>query len=85
MTNADIARRLRAHASELAQGGANLYRARAFRQAAMAVLGLDRDAGRLGPDGLRAVPGIGDSLAETITTYATTGRWEPRTPARRAG
>lgn len=85
MTNADIARRLRDHAADLTRDGANLYRVRAFRQAAMAVLNLDRDARELGATGLKAVPGIGMSLAETIATFADTGRWEPRTPVRRAG
>ena len=85
MTNADVARRLREHAAELSRGGTHLYRARAFRQAALAVLALDRSPADLGPAGLRAVPGIGPSLARTIAVYAETGRWEPRTPARRAG
>lgn len=83
MTNEQIARRLRDYASELAQGGENLYRVRAYRQAAMAVLGLP------GPVTSRAelanVPGIGASLAETIAEYAVHGVWNPRRqrPARR--
>ena len=40
LTNQDIAKRLREHASELARTGDNLYRVRAFRSAAMAVLAL---------------------------------------------
>ena len=86
MTNTDIARKLREHAAELAREGGNLYRVRAFRQAAFAVLGLPREVkdvvAAAGPDALRAVPGIGDSLAGTIAEYAARGEWNPRTPAR---
>jgi holliday junction DNA helicase RuvA len=82
MTNPEIARKLREHAAELAHAGHNLYRVRAFRQAAFAVLGLPREAVELGTEGLRTVPGIGDSLADTIAEYAATGDWHPRTPAR---
>jgi DNA polymerase (family 10) len=73
MTNEQIARKLRDQASELARGGNNLYRVRAFRQAAMAVLGLTDEVESLvalgGPKALEQVPGIGKSLAETITGY----------------
>jgi DNA polymerase (family 10) len=70
MTNEDIARRLRRRAAELARAGDTLYRVRAFRQAAMAVLALPEPVERIladrGRRGLRQVPGIGRSLAETI-------------------
>src|SRR5262245_57345756 len=73
MTNEEIARRLREHATELARGGDNLYRVRAFRQAAMAVLGLTDEVSALvsanGPKVLARVPGIGKSLADTIAGY----------------
>jgi DNA polymerase/3'-5' exonuclease PolX len=69
-TNQDISRKLREHASTLAQAGDNLYRIRAYRRAALAVLALPEEvstivAGR-GREGLAEVPGIGKSLAETI-------------------
>ena len=84
MTNEDIARQLRHHAAELARGGDNLYRVRAFRQAAMAVLTLTEPVADIlfatGRGGLERVPGIGKSLAETIDVFARTGTW----PARRA-
>jgi len=87
MTNAEIARKLREHAADLARAGHNLYRVRAFRQAALSVLGLPREVSEVvaaaGPAPLRAVPGIGDSLAGTIADYAATGTWNPRTPAAR--
>jgi DNA polymerase/3'-5' exonuclease PolX len=86
MTNADIARKLREHAAELSRQGGNLYRVRAFRQAAFAVSGLPKEVADVvaaaGADGLRAVPGIGDSLAGTIADYAVKGVWSPRTPPR---
>ncbi len=73
LTNQDIARRLRDHANELARAGSNLYRVRAFRSAAMAVLGLPSDVAELlatgGPRELERVPGIGKSLATTIAGY----------------
>jgi DNA polymerase/3'-5' exonuclease PolX len=82
MTNGDIARKLRERASELARGGDNLYRVRAFRQAAVVVQGLSDDVGALvaaaGPRALERVPGIGKSLASTIAELAVGG--EPREP-----
>lgn len=75
MTNDQIARRLREYAAELARDGGNLYRVRAYRRAAMAVLGLPGPvAGRAE---LANVPGIGASLAETIAEYAAHGVWNP--------
>jgi DNA polymerase (family 10) len=72
-TNQEIARKLREHATELARGGDNLYRVRAFRQAAMAVLALPEELATLvAADGQRALerlPGIGKSLAGTIAGY----------------
>jgi DNA polymerase (family 10) len=77
MTNEDIARQLRHHAAELSRKGDNLYRVRAFRQAAMAVLTLPEPVTDLlaarGRQALERVPGIGRSLAETIDALARTG------------
>jgi holliday junction DNA helicase RuvA len=74
MKNGEIARKLRERALELAREGDNLYRVRAFRQAALAVMGLPREAEALvstgGPRVLENVPGIGKSLSETIANYA---------------
>lgn len=74
MTNNDIARKLRDRAAELAKSGDNLYRIRAFRQAAIAVLGLPDDVHALvstgGSKALEQIPGIGKSLAETIAKIA---------------
>ena len=74
MTNGDIARKLRQRAAELARSGDNLYRIRAFRQAAVAVMGLEEEIEQLvstgGPQVLERVPGIGKSLSETIAEFA---------------
>lgn len=74
-TNQEIAQKLREHATELARGGNNLYRVRAFRSAAMAVMGLRMEVVELVEKGnvreLEHVPGIGKSLASTIARYAT--------------
>ena len=75
LTNQEIARKLRDHATELARTGHNLYRVRAFRSAAMAVMGLTHEVADLVATGkarlLEQVPGIGKSLAETIAGLAT--------------
>jgi len=88
MTNADIVLQLRTYANELMQSHTNLYRVRAFRQAVTAVMALDCEVvelvNRAGTSGLKAIPGIGNSLAETIATFALTGKWQPfdRPPAK---
>jgi DNA polymerase (family 10) len=73
LTNQEIARKLREHAGELARTGNNLYRIRAFRSAALAVLGLTSEVADLVATGrgreLERVPGIGKSLANTISGY----------------
>lgn len=75
LTNQEIAQKLREHATELAHAGNNLYRVRAFRSAAMAVMGLRVEVVELVAKGetreLERVPGIGKSLANTIAGYAT--------------
>ena len=73
LTNHQIADRLRKQATELARGGDNLYRVRAFRQAAMTVLGLSEELSQLlaarGQAALETLPGVGKSLAERIVAY----------------
>jgi holliday junction DNA helicase RuvA len=73
LTNQEIAQKLRDHATELARTQSNLYRVRAFRSAAIAVLGLKGEVSELIATGrareLERVPGIGKSLADTITRY----------------
>ena len=65
---------LRKQATELARGGTNLYRVRAFRQAAMTVLALPEELSALvAANGQRALERAsresGESLAETIAAY----------------
>jgi DNA polymerase/3'-5' exonuclease PolX len=70
MENALIAHELLRQARELAAGGDNLYRVRAYRQAATVLFGLDRSVSAIlaseGVSGLRVLPGVGPSLAKTI-------------------
>ena len=77
MDNPTIARELLRQARELAAGGDNLYRVRAYRQAAATIQGLDRPVADLvtvaGPRGLRSLPGVGASLAKTIAALAMGG------------
>lgn len=79
--NTEIAQKLRDQANALARAGGNLYRVRAFRSAAMAVLGLPVEVAELLATGglrglereLERIPGIGKSLAHTIAGYAQEG------------
>lgn len=75
MTNDDLALRLRTHAAELSRQGDNLYRVRAFRQAAFAVMGLTAPAESLTREQWAKLPGIGNSLAEQLERYAKCGEW----------
>lgn len=76
MTNAEIARRLQAHARELGRQHDNLYRIRAYRRAAVVVLGLPRPAADLEGWELEAVPGIGNHISVAIAHFARTGEWK---------
>ena len=75
-TNQEISKKLREHATKLARHGDNLYRVRAFRQAAMVVLALPQELTDLvelgGVRALERVPGVGKGLAATITDYLKT-------------
>ena len=70
LTNDELSQKLRAHAADLARRGESLYRVRAFRQAAMAVLMLPTEAAELyarrGRRGLEATPGIGRSVSAAV-------------------
>jgi DNA polymerase/3'-5' exonuclease PolX len=82
MDNSTIARELLRQARDLAADGDNLYRVRAYRQAAGVIQALDRPVTDLiatcGLGGLRTIPGVGPSLAKTIAELAAT---EPLTRA----
>ncbi len=76
--NADIAQRLREVAELLQEQGANPFRIQAYRHAAETLGQLERPASDIlraqGVEGLRALPGIGDSLARAIRDLIQTGR-----------
>jgi DNA polymerase (family 10) len=79
MDNLAIAQRLREHANHLDGQDGNLFRVRAYRQAALVVMGLDRPLSELiaeqGSEGLAALPGIGTHLAFTIEHLVRTGEF----------
>jgi DNA polymerase (family X) len=74
MENMAIARELLRQARELAAHGDNLYRVRAYRRAAAELSGLDRPVSEIiaesGSDGLMILPGVGESLSQTIAELA---------------
>lgn len=79
MDNAQIAERFELVADLLEAQGANPFRVGAYRRAAETLRGLRRSVVELlereGQAGLRALPGIGHSLAAAIEALATTGKW----------
>jgi hypothetical protein len=87
MTNATIAEKLTEYANYLEAREANVYRVRAYRQAAQTILGLDRQVRDLlvaeGRAGLEALPGIGAHLSYTIESLMKTGEF--RTMDREGG
>jgi DNA polymerase/3'-5' exonuclease PolX len=74
-----IAQKLLDYASYLGLRHASLYRVRAYRRAAMTILGLDRPVEEIvaaeGRKGLEALPGIGRHLSATLDGLATTGEF----------
>jgi DNA polymerase/3'-5' exonuclease PolX len=91
MTNHEIARRLTEHARTLAAEAGNVYRIRAYRQAAQTVAWLDRPLAAVleekGRAGLEALPGIGRHLSYTLEGLVRTREFrtydEREQPARR--
>jgi DNA polymerase (family 10) len=82
MTNHEIANRLQEHARLLRKRHDNLYRVKAYRFAAEAVLRLDRPVEELvqekGRHALEELPGIGRRLAKTIARYLETNECQAR-------
>jgi DNA polymerase (family 10) len=76
--NLEISQWLEEVAELLDEQGANPYRVQAYRNAAQTMLQVDRPATEIlqrdGLQGLRRLPGIGESLAHSIHALATTGR-----------
>lgn len=75
MTNAEIARTLQTEARKIVVQHANLYRIRAYRRAAGAVLALERPITQMSQADLESIPGIGSHLAECIVCYVQHGEW----------
>lgn len=80
MQNHTIVRHLLDAARQIEKQGGNLYRIRAYRQAAINIMGLDQEIEDLlkegGKKALREVPGVGQHLAETIDELVCTGEIE---------
>lgn len=78
LLNDQIAGRLNEVADLLNEQGANLYRVQAYRRAAFTVRHLPTPVSdiieREGIDGLRKLPGVGDSLAMAIRSLVLTGK-----------
>jgi Holliday junction resolvasome RuvABC DNA-binding subunit len=78
MQNTEIARRLEEVAGLLNEQGANPYRVQAYRHAAETLRRLDRPVTEIvqreGAEGLRRLPGIGESLARSIRELVLTGK-----------
>jgi hypothetical protein len=78
IVNVRIARRLEEAAALLHEQGANPYRVQAYRHAAATLRALDRPASAIleaqGEQGLRELPGVGESIARFIRTVIETGR-----------
>jgi putative hydrolase len=78
MMNFEVARRLEEVATLLRDQGANPFRIQAYRHAAEIVRELPRSLTEIvqeeGIEGLRKLPGIGESLGRSIHTLVTTGR-----------
>ena len=77
MNNRMIAQRLLEVAHSLEEKHANLYRVKAYRQAAQTVLGLDQPVEEIvasaGRRALKDLPGIGVKLSAKIETLVRTG------------
>ena len=79
MDNRTIAQHLLDHANYLESREVNLYRVRAYRKAAEAIMALDRRIADIlvkdGRAGLETVPGIGSHLSYTLEYLVRTGEF----------
>jgi DNA polymerase/3'-5' exonuclease PolX len=77
--NATIVKKLSDYANELDAMRSQLYRVRAYRQAAETIRRLEQPLSdildREGRRGLRALPGIGDHIAFTLEELLRTGEF----------
>ncbi len=76
--NVEIAQRLKETARLLHEQGSNPYRVQAYRHAAETLEHLGRSVAEIletdGMEGLRRLPGVGESLARSIRDLVATGR-----------
>jgi len=79
MDNRTVAQKLTNQAHTLETDHGNLYRVKAYRQAAETILGLDEPVeaivARTGRKGLRSLPGIGAHLSLAIENLVRTGEF----------
>jgi DNA polymerase (family 10) len=79
MDNRTIAEKLTGQAHWLESHHRNLYRVKAYRQAAATILGLDEPVeaivARAGRKGLQSLPGIGAHLSWAIENLVRTGQF----------
>jgi len=77
--NTQIAMKFQEMSDLLLQQGANPFRIKAYRQAAVTLSELGQDVAEIlqqeGNKGLEALPGIGRGIATAIAEIVTTGRW----------
>ncbi|HEV2256663.1 MAG TPA: DNA polymerase/3'-5' exonuclease PolX [Streptosporangiaceae bacterium] len=72
--NEEVAALLREYAELTQITGGDVFRARNYEKAARSVRGWAEDISRLDAKGLRAIPGVGSSIAAKIAEYLATGR-----------
>ncbi len=72
-TNEIVADLLQEYADLLQISGGDAFRARNYEKAAKSVAGFSGDVGELDEAGLRAIPGVGASIAAKIVQYQQTG------------
>ena len=68
-----VADLLQEYAELLQISGGDPFRARNYEKAAKSVAGYGSDVGLLGEAALRAIPGVGASIAAKILQYQRTG------------
>jgi DNA polymerase (family X) len=72
--NEEVAGLLREYAELTQITGGDVFRARNYEKAARSVRGWGEDISRLDAKGLRAIPGVGASIAAKIAEYLATGQ-----------
>ena len=72
--NEEVSGLLREYAELTQITGGDVFRARNYEKAARSVRGWGEDIGQLDVKGLRAIPGVGASIAGKIAEYLATGR-----------